>query len=634
MKYSHYILIVLFIMFSNSLVQGIEKKIYVSPNGVDTNIGTLEHPWQTPSFAIQQACDFLHRNSNKEVKVIFLPGTYNIKSKISINNLSQKLTLTSSVLGKAIFDGGTVINNIEELHPANYMHGKLFRATLPNHIILFPSFSEDQRLEIFINGKRLQPARNPNEGFLRTGDVFGINTTKENTFKEGIFSYSDTSLDILQNESDAWLHGFWCYDWADSYQKVKQIDTTNKILSLEGEHYYGFKKNAKFYALNSYAYLDSVGEYYLDRKHRILYWIASNTANIHNQKIIIADMPSDYMLEITNCTNMTIDGISFCNGNRAINMMGGSHNMIENSHIYQITSDAVHFHEGMDLHLNNCLIEKIGGNGIVVSGGNRKDLTPSECSITNNIFQDISYYSFAFHRAISFHGCGMYIAYNHFYNMPSAAIWAEGNDVLVEHNLFENIALKCDDQGAFDMHYDPSQRGIVLHANYWKNIGEDSRNKCAAIRLDDMISGQQIDGNYFENCGSKNFGAIQINGGKDNKIYNNTFYNCPLVFSCSPFGEKWEQELQNEAMKEKLYKNVNIESIAYKTKYPELNQDIHQNVDRNYFYQNKIANCTHIFLHTEKNIIHENSITQSNIPPTCKFDFGPHNNPYQQRETK
>ena len=108
--------------------------------------------------------------------------------------------------------------------------------------------------------------------------------------------------------------------------------------------------------------------------------------------------------------------------------------------------------------------------------------------------------------------------------MPSAALWISGNDAIIENNFFDKIARICDDQGAFDT---------------YKDIGSFTRSKVAAIRLDDMISGVLIEENFFDQCGSTQYGAIEIHGGKDNMIKNNTFFHCPLAISFHQFGNYW-----------------------------------------------------------------------------------------------
>ena len=69
--------------------------------------------------------------------------------------------------------------------------------------------------------------------------------------------------------SDVWIHGYWSYDWADSYLEVSHItkntDTDAVNVRVNGPVLYGFSKGAKFYGVNILSELDSPGEYYLDR---------------------------------------------------------------------------------------------------------------------------------------------------------------------------------------------------------------------------------------------------------------------------------------------------------------------------------------------------------------------------------
>lgn len=173
----------------------------------------------------------------------------------------------------------------------------------------------------------------------------------------------------------------------------------------------------------------------------------------------------------------------------------------------------------------------------------------------------------------------------------------DGNNVVVEYNKIENVVTESDDQGAFDMWGDASYRGVVVRYNHWKNIkGHDVCNKVAGIRLDDIISGVNIYGNVFENCGSNQFAAITIHGGKDNVVENNIFANCPSAVKVFRFdGEYWLNRMAEQKTKDQLFKTVNIKSKAYQQAYPELKKDIMSKDMVNTVKDNLVVNCN-VFL--------------------------------------
>jgi hypothetical protein len=172
----------------------------------------------------------------------------------------------------------------------------------------------------------------------------------------------------------------------------------------------------------------------------------------------------------------------------------------------------------------------------------------------------------------------------------------EGNDFTIEYNDVSQVVNESDDQGALDMWYNPSYRGVIVRYNHWSDITGGTHSGAAGVRLDDMISGVLIFGNIFERCGSALFGGVQIHGGKDNLVENNMFYNCLAAVSFHRWGqERWLEQLDTPEMKEKLYSEVDINSPLYLNKYPEL-KTIRENADVNTIKNNLIVDCKNQFL--------------------------------------
>jgi hypothetical protein len=71
---------------------------------------------------------------------------------------------------------------------------------------------------------------------------------------------------------------------------------------------------------------------------------------------------------------------------------------------------------------------------------------------------------------------------------------------------------------------------VVFRYNRFENCGKTGPEPAvcgqAAIRFDDAISGMQVYGNIFIRSANFGFGAVQINGGRDNVMDNNLFIDC------------------------------------------------------------------------------------------------------------
>ena len=90
---------------------------------------------------------------------------------------------------------------------------------------------------------------------------------------EGGFFYQGDRPRRWSGRDDIWVHGYWAYDWANSYEHVASIDTEQRLLKTEPPHgLYGFQKNQRFYFLNVPEELDQPGEWYLDRATATVYF--------------------------------------------------------------------------------------------------------------------------------------------------------------------------------------------------------------------------------------------------------------------------------------------------------------------------------------------------------------------------
>ncbi|MCS6858684.1 MAG: right-handed parallel beta-helix repeat-containing protein, partial [Abditibacteriales bacterium] len=204
---------------------------------------------------------------------------------------------------------------------------------------------------------------------------------------------------------------------------------------------------------------------------------------------------------------------------------------------------------------------------------------------------DFSRWDRTYTPAVWTDGVGTRIAHNLFHDSPGHALRLEGNDHLVEFNEIHDVVYETDDQGALDMFYNPTYRGVIIRYNFWHHIGDGRDQKMrAGVRLDDAICGVLIYGNVFYRCGEGYFGGVQIHGGKDNVVDNNLFIDCKYAVSFSPWGaERWRQYLQSPDGVNATTKTVDIHSPPYSTRYPALAR-LAENPDVNMIGRNVLIN--------------------------------------------
>ena len=141
------------------------------------------------------------------------------------------------------------------------------RATTPAHC------------ELFFGGKPMTLARWPNEGAWELIDSFPESKAENDghggkigKLEEG-FVYRGDRPGRWQDKSDVWVHGYWSWDWANSYEQVASIDLDQRLLKTKAPYgLYGFRKGQRYYFLNILEELDQPGEWFLDRATGLLYF--------------------------------------------------------------------------------------------------------------------------------------------------------------------------------------------------------------------------------------------------------------------------------------------------------------------------------------------------------------------------
>lgn len=613
----HRILIILILLLVGIPSFSQTETFYISPKGKDKASGNINHPWRTIDFAFQQ----LNQGHKGNVMLVVQDGDYFLSNQLTLDGKKVKgaVTIIAAHKGKANFIGYRTIPKFTKVRNkairnsfgpnarSNILQARLKDAKINDYM---HATSEYDRFDLYLNGKRQELSRWPNDSSVQTGKILGKTTNKYDAITEGFFKYTNPHIDKFAADEDLYLHGYFCFKWYDGIDKVAKIDKQNHTITIaEPYHHYGYKEGCNFYVLNSLSEVDKPGEFYVDRKNGYLYWYPPTNFNPHKSKVTVPVFQDRNMVSIENGNNITIDGINFIGGcNGAVCISKGTDVKVQNCSISQFGACAITINGGKNHAVLNCKLEELGQQAIVAEGGDRKTLEGSGFLFSNNTIRDFSLYRDTYRQGIVFSGCGINISHNLFANSPSSALKLSGNDITIEYNVFKDAVKKSNDQGVIDMFNDPSFRGIIVRNNYFKYIyGTDKLNMVAAVRLDDIICGVSIYNNVFDHCGSSHFGAVQIHGGKDNHVFKNIFYHCFAGVSQSEWEKgKWTDTMNSADIRKKLYEDVDINSDLYKQKYPELETKILDNQNRNFVNDNIFVDTPKHYLRLTDNCVIKN----------------------------
>jgi hypothetical protein len=584
--------------------------LYVSPKGDDRNPGTKENPF----VSLERARDEIRKSKKGGVTVFVRGGEYAVKQTFKLtagDSGAENAPVVYAAFGRETprFTGGARIGGFTRVtDPAvlarlpEHARGKVWQADLKAQGIgdygvpglkgTYGARRREPLLELFFDGKPMEIARWPNDGFVTTGEVFGPQTTDKKGRKHtvgGQFAYDGDRPARWKDESDAWLYGYWFHDWADSYEKIASIDTAQRLITLAPPlHHYGFAKGRRYHALNLLSEIDRPGEWYLDRSRGVLYlWPPSNP----NRATVEVSMLAAPFVELDGVAHVAFRGLTWATGrDDGLRIRGGERCLLAGCTVRNLAGDGVVVEGGKGHGLLGCDIYNMGRGGAILRGGDRRTLAPGGHFVENCHIHHVSRIDHTYTPAVLANGVGIRIAHNLMHHIGSSAMRVEGNDHLVEFNEVHNAVRESDDQGGVDVFGNPTYRGNVYRHNFFHDIGSGRSCGQAGIRLDDAISGTLIHGNVFWRCSEAQFGGVQIHGGKDNIVDNNLFVDCKQAISFSPWGQKrWEQFL-SEPLAAGALKQVDITQPPYSTRYPEL-AALRENADANRAWRNLAVRC-------------------------------------------
>jgi len=418
-------------------------------------------------------------------------------------------------------------------------------------------------LELFYNGKPMPLARYPNEGWLK------ISATPAGQ-QGGRFTCEDPRLRRWTEAKDVWVHGYWTWDWADSYERVVSIHAEKgEIVTAEPHGVYGYTSGKRFRVLNLLEELDAPGEWYLDRESGLLYFYPPD------------DGAGEAMVSLTEKPLFTLNGVSHLRIERmtfevcratGIEMRGGQQNIIAGCTFRNIGTVGVVIDGGTRHKVVSCDFMDLGDGGIQVSGGDRNTLTPCKHEVLNCLFTRYSRWSRTYRPAVLVNGVGVRVAHCLMYDAPHNAILFGGNDHLFEYNEVHHVCTETGDAGAFYIGRDFTQRGTVIRYNYFHDIGKSLQAETfvdvMAVYLDDCASGITIFGNVFYKAGR----AAMIGGGRDNTVENNIFVECEPSVHVDARGLGWASfwfDGRDSTLMDRL-KAVPYQQPPWSERYPEL----------------------------------------------------------------
>jgi len=574
----------------------VSKDIHVSKTGLDSSAGTKARPFST----LARARTALRKLPAKDRagSTIWLGGgdyalteTFELTSKDS-GTTDAPVTLRAEPGKRVRLLGGTTVSSfepvrdaavLERLAPAarkkvrqldlkalglkrlGRMRSRGFgRPITPAHV------------ELFFNGEPMTLARWPNAGapepfvciagFPQGAGKDDGHGTQLGQLEAG-FHYEGDRPRGWAASDDLWVHGYWAYDWANSYERIASIDKDQRhIRTCEPHGLYGIRPGQRIYFLNILEELDEPGEFYVDRRRGILYFWPPGPLKGAEVTLSLLEKP---LIALRSARHVVVRDLTLtATRGHGITITGGSHCLVAGCTIGNTGNYGVRVEGGTDHGVQACDIFNNGDGGVSLTGGNRHTLEACRHYVHNCHFHHQARWSRCYVPSVIMAGVGTRVSNNLIHDHPHCPILFSGNGHIVEYNDIHNVCHETGDVGAIYTGRDWTFRDNVIRFNYLHDIHGPGMLGSIGVYLDDCVSGITVFGNIFKGTQLAAF----IGGGRDCTIENNLFIDTHPAVQIDGRGlspqEVW-QNMVNEFMRERLL-DMDHHNPPYSKRYPEL----------------------------------------------------------------
>ena len=530
----------------------------VAPDGSDAHPGTAERPFAT----LARARDAVRQHKTQTpgaVTVLVREGTYYLESPLVLSpedsgEEGAPITYAAWPGEKPILSGGVRIDGDWE----PYRDG-IWRCALPSGEAL----DFDQ---LFVNGERRHLARFPNydaddpsrdgSGYVRSGAQNGYPPTE--------LAYDPATFSPRQwaHPDQAVLHSFQTFGWGNLIWRLRGIDREGRRFLLGRG---GWQMNtlwsrwavcaydAPFYVENVFEELDAPGEWYLDRREGVLYYMPVAD---EDPRMAVFEAPRlTQVVEFRGSQDTPVRHVTF-SGFRVAHTNTVYLEPWEAPSLGDWTihrSGAVFFEGAEDCAFDSGIFRATGGNAVFVNLYNRRvrisgctftetgesavcllgrhntrfgtnEPFPAECVVHNNHIHHCGEYGKQIAGVFLSRCEKITVSHNDIHAMPRAAICINDGTWgghIIEYNRLYDTCLESGDHGPFNS---------WGRERYWclqQSHGPNFPSHAAGNVLEDALHTTEIRYNYVED---DEWGIDLDDGTSNTHIHHNLCVGCPIKF--------------------------------------------------------------------------------------------------------
>ena len=316
MRLTHLLLLLAVIGFvSPSLASEVMEEsfqLYVAPGGNDQNTGTsVDQPFATITRARDAIREFKKKNNFLQpVEVNLRGGIYSVTEPIEFTPEDNGKSTINSNNYQAYKNETPVISGGKPITGWKKFKDNIWITEIPE--VKEGKWKFNQ---LYVNGVICRRARIPNEGFLR---VAGLpdGDTKQGYQKESSrfeFKPGDMKADWTNLED---VEVVFYHFWTDSHLPIKSIDSASNTVTFRYPAHKVFtnddsNEGGRYIIENVFEGMDQPGEWYLNRKTGILYYIPRPGEDLEKAEVVAPFAPALIRIKGDAIQNKFVENIRF-----------------------------------------------------------------------------------------------------------------------------------------------------------------------------------------------------------------------------------------------------------------------------------------------------------------------------------
>ncbi len=530
--------------------------VYVAPNGCDSAKGTADAPLKT----LKGARDYLRSIDHKDGAVVYIAqGEYEFNETVLFSAEDGNVDYIAT--GDVVFSGAATIPG----EAIEFVKDDEVKARLqdPYAVRVFDlsalNIPESEYFGVmegaphmYAGEKLYEVARYPNRDRSIEGkngpylyasktartEEDGKLTLKLIVDNKHIKSHIETWAD--EAYADMFIRGYFWVQWNQPTYKALSANAEAREIFVRGGAAYepGGEhegRHKRFFVMNIPEELDTAGEYWYDRKNKKLYFIPNDDYRYGMPiKIALQKTPA---VTVDGASDIKFKGIRFNYfAHKAVEVLNSENIVFESCELAHTRGNAATVVNSKNCIFNSCDVYDTALGGLYFhSCGDRYNLIPSGNLIYNCVVRSTNKVETCYRPCIEVkNSCGLTIKNCTLSDVPHSLILMEHiNDVVIEDNELFNACLDTDDCGGIYWGRDPSDLGMIIRHNYFRNIGNSTADYLVgAMYIDDFATAPEVHDNIFFDCGiltdekmtcHTNASAIVLNHGQFLNAYNNIF---------------------------------------------------------------------------------------------------------------